>query len=218
MLGFRFLAGEVDSVLQSRRGLNGAMRRLIAACERAEPHPDWARLAAVDYAADVPRLRVWFDRVLATDPPPIPLRGLFFDVHQPAYGRGLGKATADLHLVGTAEYDPDDDGLEWLGGERYDPPERARSAALHALYGIAYGTHDWRRGPRPGVLGNDAEYPLGMSFGLLVAREVLRGRTARDLPTDAARVGVVAGFGEGDIWPLGELTSRGLRLRFRPPC
>lgn len=90
----------------------------------------------------------------------------------------------------------------------YFPEAYAESHALHALYGLAYRTHELCVEVE-GALGNDAEWPIGLAFVVLAARAILEGRTVADLPTDADRVGVAAGWGEGDMLFIGEVTAHG---------
>jgi hypothetical protein len=186
--------------------LSSGVRRVIDLCERAAPHPDWASLRAIDYGAEVPALRRWFERTLSSEPPDAPLRGLYFALCQPVLD--TGQVTADMELVGTGEYDAKDPHLEWLFSRHYFPESYARSPALRRLYGVAYRTHDFGADVE-GALGNDAEWPIGLAFGVLAARAILEGRTTADLPTDMSRVGVAAGWAEGDMLLIGEVTDRG---------
>lgn len=186
--------------------LGAGVRSIIALCERDVPHPDWASLQAIDYAREVAPLRAWFDRSLSSEPPEAPLRGLYFALCQPVLE--TGQVTADMQFVGTTEYDAADQDLQWLFSRHYFPDAYAASAALHQLFGLAYRTHDLG-GEVEGALGNDAEWPVGLAFGVLAARAILEGRTIADLPTDAARVGVAAGWGQGDMLLIGEVTDRG---------
>lgn len=53
---------------------------------------------------------------------------------------------------------------------------------------------------------------FSLPFAVLVARAILEGRTIADLPTDTDRVGVAAGWSEGDTLFIGEVTARGFLL------
>jgi hypothetical protein len=169
------------------------------------PHADWARLRAVDTAGEAAHLRAWFEASLAAQPPAEPLHGLFFTVCNPVLANG--DATTDLDLGGTRFSDAEDPG--WLFTQVYRPPSYAGAPFLHQLYGIAYGTRDYRH-PVSGVLKNDAEYPLGLAYAVLAAHAILDGRTSRDVPCAAPVISVAAGFGEGDIALVGDLTATGL--------
>jgi hypothetical protein len=206
------IGAAIDRLLASAVPLDvgSGVRSIIDLCERDFLHSDWAALRAIDYTADAVALRGWFARTLATEPPSAPLRGLYFALCQPVLESG--EVTADMQLVGTAEYEPDDVDMEWLFSRRYFPEAYASSAALHQLYGLAYGTHDFGTEIQ-GVLGNDAEWPVGLAYAVLAARSILEGRTVGDLPTDARRVGVAAGWGEGDMLLIGDVTENGFVAR-----
>ncbi|HEX7086272.1 MAG TPA: hypothetical protein VF198_07900 [Vicinamibacterales bacterium] len=90
----------------------------------------------------------------------------------------------------------------------YFPEAYAGSNALRALYGLANRSHELGAEVEA-ALGNDAEWPIGLAFAVLAARAILEGRTVADLPTDADRVGVAAGWGEGDMLLIGEVTAHG---------
>ena len=173
----------------------------LAAAER--PHADWAQLRVLDPSAEVPSLRAWFEGSLYVQPPERPLHGLFFNVCNPVLENG--DITTDLEFSGTGKSASED--RDWLSTQFYEPGY-ASSAFLHELYGIAYGTRDFRR-PLAGVLGNNAEYPLGLAFAVLAARAVMRDRTSHDVANAAPAVSVAAGFAAGDIALVGELTSAG---------
>lgn len=182
------------------------VRSVIDICERESAHPDWAALRAIDWTADAEALRVWFDRVLAAEPPEAPLRGLYFALCQPMMDSG--GVTTDMQCVGTAEYDANDRSLEWLFSRHYFPEAYAESAALHQLYGIAYGTYSPVE-QVDGVLGNDAEWPVGLAYAVLAARMILECRSVSESPATAGAVGVAAGWGGGDMVLIGELTEVG---------
>lgn len=190
--------------------LGAAMREVIDLCAAAQPHPDWARLRELDYAGDARRMRDWFDQALREEPPTEPVRGLYFALCHPMTDEA--NLTADMELVGTRRFDPADRGMDWVYSRHYFPDLYASSGAMHRLYGIAHGTHEFGVSV-PGVLGNDAEYPVGLAFAVLATRAVLEGRTTGGLPTDADRVGVAAGWADGDLLLIGEVTAAG----FVPP-
>ena len=182
------------------------VRSIVDLCARHSPHPDWPAIRAIDWGADVPRLRSWFHETLIHEAPPEPLAGIYFACCQPVLQSG--GATADLELVGTREFDANDVNQEWIFTRHYFPKAYAESAALDQLYGLCYRTHDWRH-PVLGALANDAEWPVGLAFGVLAARASIEKLTVRDLPAKSDRVGVAAGWDEGDLLVIGEVTPRG---------
>jgi hypothetical protein len=208
----RELAASVGQVLSRVIGsphpvdLAATMLEVIGLCEAAVPHPDWAMLREVDFAADVPVLRAWLDGLLRDDPPDAPLRGLYFALCHPM--PDAETVTADLEVVGTSKYDRSDPGMRWLFSRRYFPEQYAASPAMGRLYHIAYGTHEFGA-QVPGSLGNDAEWPIGLAFAVLASRAILEGRTADDFAADQPRVGVAAGWIDGDLLLIGEVAAGG---------
>ena len=198
----------IDGIVAARTlpDMTTAMREVIALCEQDYPHPDWARLRALDFEGEIPALRAWFERTLLTYAPATPLRGMYFALSHPVGANG--EPTLDLDLIGTETYDPADVDMEWLFSRHYVPDVYAGSRVLGQLYSISY---DAARGRHFGVepLGNDAEWALGLSFAVLAGRAILDGRHSTELASDADRIGVAAGWGEGDLLPIGELTKDG---------
>jgi hypothetical protein len=168
------------------------------------PHADWARLRTIDASVEAARLNQWFDWSLAAKPPDGPLHGLFFNVCNPI--RADGVVTTDLDLGGTRQSADED--ADWLFKQVYRSPDHAHAPVLDALYEIAYGSHDFGD-PASGALQNDAEYPVGLAYAVLAARAIVEGRTSRDVAGPGAVVSVAAGFGEGDIALVGNLTPTG---------
>ena len=180
------------------------LTEIIELAATQTPHDDWARLRAVDLSGEAVHLRSWFEASFAKQPPTKPLHGLFFNVCNPV--RKNSGVTTDIELAGTRHSQADDP--DWLFTQFYHSPSYASSPFLHELYGIAYGSRDFRH-PVAGVLANNAEYPLGLAYSVLAARAIVDGRTSRDAPHASQELSVAAGFGEGDIALVGALTPAG---------
>ena len=181
------------------------VRSIVDLCARHSPHTDWPAIRAIDWGADVPRLRGWFRETLIHQAPNEPLAGVYFACCHPVQP---SRATADLEFIGTREFDATDVNQEWIFTRHYVPKTYAESAALDQLYGLSYRTHDWRH-PAPGALANDAEWPVGLAFGVLAARAIVEELTGRDVRAKSDRVGIAAGWDEGDLLVIGEITARG---------
>jgi hypothetical protein len=84
-----------------------------------------------------------------------------------------------------------------------------RSAIRGAANDIrrAYATDD--------ALENDAEYPLCLAYSTLAVAHALSKMTVRSISPTPDRLGVAAGFHDGDILILGELTNTGFVLNPR---
>lgn len=196
--------------LAHRRSVAESMSRLIDECEAACPHPDWSRLRALPYA-DLDPLVAWLERPWREEPPERPLRGLWFGLFNPSYN---GQPVADIYVSGSERFDTANNlwaaDAEWWPAARY-----ARSAVMADIYRIA---------KRPGSsgaewessLGNDAEYPLCLGYGVFAVRELL-GRVGPSLILgESPSVGVGVGFDSGDWIRLGQFGPSGFPRHAEP--
>lgn len=194
------------------QSVSAGMREIIAICAADVPHADWDALALIDYDADVESLRGWIPRVFGAQKPSFPIRGLFVSLCTP--GTEEGEIWSDLELMATPGYDAaDPDGAWMFAKDRFYPEDAAaNSSALRSIYGMAHGSH--RVGQKvPGKLRNDAEWPLGLAFAALAVRTLVTGQTAANIDPRSQSIGVVAGFGDGDMLTIGELTTRGFQVQ-----
>jgi hypothetical protein len=192
--------------------VSAGMREIIGLCAADVPHADWDALAAIDYEADVESLRGWILRVFGHQKPSFPIRGIFVSLCNP--GTEEGKIWSDLELMATPRYDAADPDAAWMFDKQRFYPEdaAANSAALRSIYGIAHGSH--RVGQNlPSKLRNDAEWPLGLAYAALAVRTILAGQTATTIDPRSPGIGVVAGFGDGDMLTIGELTAGGFQVQ-----
>jgi hypothetical protein len=207
-LNHNAIFGRIRSLAATNRPVGQGMREVIDLCAGDVPHPDWPQLAAIDYDGDVERLRPWIPAVFAKEPPPFPAAGLFVNLCNP--GTQEGQIWADMGLMTTADYDPGDTQCGWLwSSQRFYPQDAlANSAALRSIYGIAFGSFELAHRPKD-KLRNNAEWPLNLAYGALAVSRLLAGQTTRVLGSTVPRIGVVVGFGEGDMIKIGELTPTG---------
>jgi hypothetical protein len=168
------------------------MQRTIEACARAKPHTSWKRLTAIDWEADVIRLSSWLTALLLTEPPSNEVRSFYFGLFNPIEKR---KPTAELYVAGYASKEVGDKRRWWPDG-RY-----SGSRALRAMYREAYD--------RPKRLGNDAEYPLGLSYALLVSASLASNVPPPLWLRKQTKPLVAAGFDSGDILVVGRITRGG---------
>jgi HEAT repeats len=206
-LDFGQMHGWIVDELTRRRPVAESMTSLIDQCDAARPHPDWAKLGTLPYA-DLSPLHKWVQVPFREEPPEVPLKGLWFGLFNPCPdGR---TPVADIYVCGSERFDPDPHDNSWAVGPDWWPAARcANSAVLADIYRIAY-----RQGSRVteqnACLGNDAEYPLVLGYGVFAVRELL-GQVEALLPGRAESLGVAVGFDSGDFVLLGELTSGGLK-------
>ena len=179
---------------------------MIDLCEHAMPHDDWASIRRIDFSAGLPKLKSWCQRTLSDDPPKEPIRGMYFSLCHPCDER-RDHVYLDLEMVGTSSYSRQDTKLEWLFSRNYFPREYAKSRELDELYGIAHRSHSLDTQVQ-GAL-TDAEYPIGLLFSVIATRLIFDEKKVPDLPTDSKAVGIVAGWGDGDLVRIGEVTNLG---------
>jgi len=190
--------GVAKRIVRSDLGVADGMRAMVAECERRLPDPDWKRFLALDFEADVARLRAWL-RHAADSPPPPELTGLWFGFTMPM--GPAGEVLCDLELHADI-YDPDDD---WAGGHGWEPARPdAESVALAGIYLIA------GRPDREQPLGNYAEYPLCFAYAGLAIRQLLGEPWADGLLGSAkGRVAVLGWDCGGDEIVVGTLRREG---------
>lgn len=192
----------IPSLIEERVGPAAAVGRVVDICEASFPHDDWRLMRAMDWDASAARVAAWLPETLATDPPAHPIRGLYVAAVN-YVERGVRRS--DLELMGTSAYDRDDREQDWLFTGSYYPSAYARPRALFDMYALAYGRSDG--------LGNDAEWPLALSFACVAVAHAVRGGLV--IPGDTARLGLAAGFHGGDILTLGEVSRDGFTAAAR---
>jgi hypothetical protein len=165
------------------------MDKLIDACERRLPHPDWTQIRRIDFDADAPALRRWLAAAWSEGAVHERHQGLWFGIFNPIVD---DEPVTDLYLASSPSYDDDD--VEWNGRiDLRDGVSYLESAVLADLYRIAYGAKDG--------LGNDAEYPLALAYGAMAACSALAQHTLA--PELGALRGAAAGFDSGDALFIG---------------
>jgi hypothetical protein len=115
------------------------------------------------------------------------------------------RPTADLYVTG-GPYDPDD--LSWTEGQWWpaDLKSRARSSVMNSIYRLAYD-------PGTRGIGNDAECPLCLSYGMLAVAHLARNASGL-LARGAAERKLVVGFNSGEPYLIGAVRARGFKPRF----
>jgi hypothetical protein len=178
-----------------------AMRELIDWCSSHQPCDDWKRFRDLDFMAELGRLGTWLDDVLSAEPPKASVTGIYFGLFNPQYDDDEGPV-ADIYVAGGIY--GDDDWLSavsqhWWANGRY-----ARSQLLAQIYRIAYES--------PSSLGNNAEYPLVLGFGVFAAKHLCLSIKPRLLGGGGGSRWITVGFESGDVLTLGQLSASGLAL------
>jgi hypothetical protein len=183
----KVILGAVDS----RAAIPARMGAVIDECERQYPHPDWRQLREVDFLADQAYLEQWLSEAL----PGVSghgVRGLWFGIA--TYQCEDETETIDLYARSTRSFDSDQESLRWIRDSAQDD-SMLDSTVLDEIHDVAYA-HD-------GGLANDAEYPLALAYGAIVAIEAVR--QLQRLNRLQELEGAVASFDEGDGITLGRL-------------
>lgn len=179
--------------------LTERMHTLIAHCERQVPHRDWSRMRQIDYEADRHVLGQWLTTFFAEAPPSASFKGLWFGLNNPVVD---DQPTADIYVSASTKYETGS--LDWAVGPVFCPESGyLNSRVLAAVYDLAYSSD--------AGLGNDAEYPLALAYGAMVARQALE--SVRLSGPFANLSGAAAGFDSGDFLVLGSFLEGRLRAR-----
>jgi hypothetical protein len=171
------------------------MSSVISECARQKPHADWDRLKSIDFQADAKAIAGWLNSAFASTEVQRDYAGLWFGLFNPVR---QGKPSADAYVCAAPEFDRKS--IEWT--DNINKPHQGcylSSQVLNEVYAIAYES---KQG-----LKNDAEYPLVLAYGAMVAHDLL---SRNILPEPLARLrGAAIGFDSGDFLVLGEFSKRG---------
>jgi hypothetical protein len=201
--------GDLDLAQAARRiadlasrdmGVADAMGELVDWCSSLQPCDDWKRLRDLDFTAELARLRTWLDDVLSAEPPKDLVTGIYFGLFNPQYDDD--GPVADIYVAGGIYGDDD-----WLPAVRkhWWPNGRcARSQLLAQVHRVAYQS--------PDSLGNNAEYPVVLGFGVLAAKHLCLAIKPKLLGGRGGSRWITVGFDSGDVLALGQLSASGLAL------
>ena len=191
----------VYKCLQQDNTISADIETVISVNESQVPHNDWQRFRKLPYD-DLTEMREWLENVLTNEPPDIELAGLWFGLFNPVYEND--EAVADIYICGGTEYD--EDNMDWACDPEYAPDEGyAHSEILKSIYQIAYTSKE--------SLGNDAEYPMCLSYGAFAIKRLLNEINPELLIKGDKDIGLAVGFDDGDYIILGKLFKDGLHLR-----
>ena len=190
----------IELEIRSGRRLTDSLERVIAKCEKDEPHDDWGEIRKVkieDPKIFAKRVKQWFrNKKLKAE-----INGLWFGIFNPANGRW---PIADFHVVGCSGFEADKNDNSWASEtQTWVPDDRAYSPVLESYYRIAY---------RDNGLGNKAEYPLCLAYTAFSIRDLLTTSKPSIFLRNSKSVGIAVGFDSGDFCLLGTLTEDGLTL------
>jgi hypothetical protein len=187
-----------DQILQVPRSggaITSRMLDLISYCERMHPHPDWAKMRQIDFEADSETLSAWLPRWTQSADPSENFKGLWFGLFNPILP-ATDEPTAELYVAAGPEFDAGSS--DWASHVTFvTAHSHLNSRVLHSIYKLAYAEESG--------LGNDAEHPLALAYGLAVSRRALESIVFTG--PFAALEGAGGGFDSGDLVILGSFEA-----------
>lgn len=171
-----------------------AWRGFVGSCSRSSSR-FWKGLAKLDLGQDLAVLEAWLRKVMAEEPPPTEVNGLWFGLFNPVVDGD--QATSCLYLAGSKRFDRSDS--DWACNPSYWPKGRyAESRVLRDIYELAYAP----RGPQV-----DGEY-FCLWYSMWAVAHLCR-RIPANLLGDSSRRAVCVGFDDGDWFVVGTLLPDG---------
>ena len=157
--------------------------RIIDICKNSYIHEDWNDIQNIDYS----KIPSDFIQCVLPDLDYIQnnINGLYFGITTVQLDNG--KLSFAIEIGGTSKYDPNDTEYDWVYELNWYSNNYLFSNALSEVYEIAN---------RENGLGNNAEWPLGLSISIVGINEMIRkieGTVKNKV------IGVVAGFHDGDM-------------------
>jgi len=164
------------------------MARAIALCEPQLSVKLVHSLKSIDYMSDLDRLEGWL-RAMWKKPPPVRINGPWFGIFERALGRGGGSAW-ELHVAGSARFDPKDKGFRWAVRPEWFPPGRyPDSWTLKEMSEVLL----W--------LGHhDEEQVMSAGYVIAAAADVVRRIGHERMKSGRKELGIAAGHDSGGGW------------------
>lgn len=179
----------IEKLVRTWTPLPEGMSELLGLCKTTQPSQVWDELLDLDYESDCRQLTKWLEGLLANEPPPPNINGLWFGLFNPYLDDG--KPTSCLYLVGSDHFDASDDNFEWACDPNYSPAGRySNSSVLTTIYRAL--------SRREGDVASQGEYTLCLGYSCMVVAEWCRGPMREKLFGECALRGVVVGFDSGD--------------------
>ncbi len=168
------------------------MAAVIDVCEMLAPDGDWEAFRGLPYQEESDLLSSHVEKVLNSEPAPFEPKGFWFGINNPVLD--TGDTSSGIYFSVSSKYDPDDVDADWACEAEFYPERGAfKSRVMASLYRLAYAESG---------LGNKAEYPLCLAYGLKLAQKAMDNYKAK-YPGSA--IGYAVGFDSGDFLNQGWL-------------
>jgi hypothetical protein len=125
----------IERTTQASSPIREAMTPYFHYCRVAAPHygATWDSLERLNFDSDFAGLTDWLKTLLATDPPPDDVNGLWFGLYNPCLDDGT--AISQLYLSGSKRFEKSDPHSDWPCGPEYWPDGRySPSSVLATIY------------------------------------------------------------------------------------
>jgi hypothetical protein len=178
------------------------MGRSFDYCEKAAPQSKslWQRLRKLDFDIDAENLTKWLKHLLAEEPPPAEVNGIWCGLHNPILDDG--EPSCQMYIGGSSTFDPHSESNEWVCRLTWWPEGRySTSKVLTEMYRSVEA-----------VTENKASY-LGEAFLChgylaLVISHWCNGPMRATLLGDAPIRAVVIGHDSGDFYRMAVLRAK----------
>ncbi|MND73909.1 hypothetical protein D3C80_654950 [compost metagenome] len=165
--------------------INSFMTTIINRCHEMQPDKNWDLFNKLNYVKEVENLASHVIDTLKKNPSPFIEQGFWFGLSDNGY----------LHFAVSDQYIAQEDNLDWIFEAKTHYPDQAQfnSQILRSIDELANDETD---------LGNCAEYPLFLAYGLKLAHAaMIHFKTAYP----DRKVGYSVGFDSGDFITMGWL-------------
>ena len=193
---------QLQRTVRRRSTFRAGMTAMLQWCASRQPHPDWREIMKLGFASDAKAAKAWLHSLIANEPSPFPVRGIYFPLVELVDTRD-NDITA-LTVAFTGQYEPEDDEKLWaIGDLRHDPKRgRFKDKSLRGALDIFHRASG-------GGLGDEGVYQYGLIFAALLAQSLMTPELHRALGSPREPIGVLVGWNDGDNLLVGELKRTG---------
>lgn len=179
----------IRSLVRQQTSVRKGMAVLLNLCNKEKPSPVWKQLLHLNYEGDSRQLAGRFVDLLADEPPPTDINGLWFGLSDIRFPRD-GRTTYFLYLVGSKRFDPQQCPASWASGPEYRPGDRSwPSGVLDTICRLTKQEES---------ISELGQYIPVLGYACLIVAEWCRGPMRKKLLGESSLRGVAVGFNGGD--------------------